>query len=192
VHPADLDGALQLGAVGSSKPTTNEVRLPFAIDSASLLSDLRAVWASHECSNQGSRVRLLDLKGESALTSIHGFKMRALAAREVSFGRRWHYELAWTQVPPPALPAAFHLELLVVGAASKRGLPAPTARTSAANNTSSDSHWLHCHHCELLLMLDGCVRNGCPISFSCPPQGPLQACQCPMPASLGRSSRSQG
>eukprot|EP00966_Prymnesium_polylepis_P086219 1995917-Prymnesium_polylepis.1 len=53
VHPADLDGALQLSALTASADGTGEARLPFAVDEARLQSANNEVWANVQNRGEG-------------------------------------------------------------------------------------------------------------------------------------------
>ena len=119
VHPADLDGALQLGAI---MPTGySETQLPFAVD----VTALRGVgvlakadtWATVvQQSDKASLVTMAEMSGRTS-ASLDGFKSRALKTTVLlPKERRWHYEIEWMcAVHDGDDDAPSVLELLVIG-----------------------------------------------------------------------------
>ena len=113
VHPADLDGALQLGAVSPS--------VPFAVDTAQLSSQLTAralpvrglVMQQHA---GASLVAMASINGHTE-ARMDGFKARPLRTEAQPNERRWRYEVEWVCLAHGASsPSAPLPELLVVGA----------------------------------------------------------------------------
>ena len=49
VHPADLDGAIQLSALAAEHSAAVEMRLPFAVDEALLCGGAGELWAVRAC-----------------------------------------------------------------------------------------------------------------------------------------------
>ena len=80
VHPADLDDALCLSAIVSSS-STNETRLPFAVDAALLQGAPGQLWAVVERQQASDVVSVwLGALSSPSQAQLDGFKSRALRA----------------------------------------------------------------------------------------------------------------
>ena len=116
VHPADLDGALQLGALDATGSDGGGARLPFAVDVACLrgvASHAMSMWAAVAQQSGGASLVRLSQLGGRACACLEGFNVRAMVG--VAHTRRWHYEVEWSCVPDESASAPARLELLVVG-----------------------------------------------------------------------------
>jgi hypothetical protein len=118
VHPADLDGALQLSACAAvlGDATT---RLPFAVDGALLSGGggrLRA--ATEPCDGDAVAVTLESARG-NAIAQLDGFKARAFRAAPAHDAR---YVSKWTESKAEVVASAHSAALLLLS-----DEPAPTS-----------------------------------------------------------------
>ena len=97
IHPADLDGALQLSALGSIFGDSS-LRLPFAVDSAVLSGCHGSLWAGVDTS-VGDKV-IVQLasrtRNDHMITCIDGFsarELRAVVKREPWYLTEWHGDI---------------------------------------------------------------------------------------------------
>jgi acyl transferase domain-containing protein len=124
VHPADLDGALQLTATASPTGGGGEARVPFALDTASLRSAAGELWAavrrSHGSESVGVR---LGPAARAAGALIDGLKARALrtSSKRVAVARHM-YSTEWIALGGPPVAAANTWSALMVAHASRHNI----------------------------------------------------------------------
>ena len=133
VHPADLDGALQLGALTTSAAIGGEARLPFAVDEGRLHSAANELWAHVQSRGEGAaNVSLGAVSGEIG-AQLNGFKTRVLRATAASPVQRLLYTTRWQPVDQQQ-PAA-ETAALVLGSESSFSTILPNKQAPAARST---------------------------------------------------------
>ena len=96
IHPADLDGAMQLSAITSIGMSSSETRLPFAADFSRLHATtlLNGMVAVHQETPEAAHIDLSMSDGKSS-GRLRGFKSRVLKRVDVR-ERRWLYLIEWS------------------------------------------------------------------------------------------------
>ena len=140
VHPASLDGALQL--LLSSRPSEGlpaQLQLPFSAETVQLLrGSPSGLWAavSQEQNPASASGRVLTRDGRLS-ARFDGFRSRLLAAgAAVVEARRWLYELEWT-VLNGSLPSSL----------PERGAPRYSSRIPSQPDLTTPPVWLQVHKC---------------------------------------------
>ena len=129
VHPADVDGSLQLTrlAEGTRMQQTAETRLPFAVDGARLSVGSSRLWAvANRHGEESASVRL----GTQA--QLDGFKSRKIG--HASATRRDYYSTAWRALARPLEPTG--TVLMISRGFRPRGGPS-TASSILKNDCSA-------------------------------------------------------
>ena len=109
IHPADLDGALQLSIVNFA-PESARTRLPFAIEGAQLSACGSCPWSCvEEPLSESSTITLASKQG-GACTLVDGFKAREVRA---SSKREPWYQTQWRVSKSPATSTGLVQESLV-------------------------------------------------------------------------------
>jgi NADPH:quinone reductase-like Zn-dependent oxidoreductase/3-oxoacyl-(acyl-carrier-protein) synthase len=118
VHPADLDGALQLSWVGKGGAGRVETRLPFAVDNALLCDVLGQLWADAE--RHGAEAVSVKLGTGSALQAqLAGFKSRVLQSVVRPAWTKDLYTIEWRSLESEPTDAC--MPVLLVGRAAATG-----------------------------------------------------------------------
>ena len=106
IHPADLDGALQLGLVNGLVADVDGAtvsRLPFAVEDAQLWGkQQRELWASAERQTSStSDIELTAARRDRTTADLKGYKERTLNRLDMSIGapQEFHYVSAWSTMP---------------------------------------------------------------------------------------------
>ena len=136
VHPADLDGALQL-SVANLAPDNTGTRLPFAVDDAHLLGHAGSLSASVEAQGQESNLVALTSGMCDVVTRLDGFKareLRAAAKREPWYTSDWLLSNPKASEAPPK-----PLSLLLLSDDDQDALGSQRLGTSASQTSLEDA-----------------------------------------------------
>eukprot|EP00964_Phaeocystis_antarctica_P115002 scaffold78951_cov60-Phaeocystis_antarctica.AAC.1 len=113
VHPADLDGAIQL-LISSSKSESGglETRLPFAVDGVLMRGPAVGVlWAVASASGANAADAVLGSGDGAGKAKLDGFRVRVLSSAATT-ARRHIYQTAWHEAPGDSSAGAGAILLL--------------------------------------------------------------------------------
>ena len=125
LHPADLDGALQLSAVSKLVTGSSEPRLPFSVDSALLSQAQGMLWASAALNRANETASIaLGTSGRASKVLLAGVHSRVLRAQLT--GNSDLYSTEWLSRKPQTLNlAALVIAESIATPNARRPLPWP-------------------------------------------------------------------